>query len=381
MILVNVNCYITMIQKGKLKKKVGIIGTVGVPACYGGYETLVENLLDYKQNPELEYQVYCSSKSYKEKKSEYKGAKLRYIPFNANGTQAPIYDTLSLLHAYFSCDIILSLGTVGSFILPFMKLFSKKKVIFNLDGLDNERAKFSSFSQKVIGKARKIAAKYGDVCISDNQGIKDYAQRVYKRDSVLIEYGGDQAKPIKNIQKLCEKYGLRPFEYSFKVARIEPENNIETILEAYSELPDEYLVVVGNWNRSEFGRTMKGKFSEYRNIRMMDPIYEPSEINLLRSNCKLYIHGHSAGGTNPSLVEAMNLGLPIIANGVVYNRETTENKAKYFSDHDKDSLKKQVVSLSKDDKARNEIAIDMAEIAKRRYTWKRIANLYEKLFD
>ena len=360
--------------------KVAVIGTVGVPACYGGYETLVENLLDYKQNPDLRYQVYCSSKAYKEKIKEYKGAKLTYVPFNANGSQAPIYDTLSLIHAYFTCDQILSLGTVGSFILPFMKLFSKKKVIFNLDGLDNKRAKFSSFPQKVIGAARRIAAKYGDMCISDNQGIKDYAKKEYSRDSVLIEYGGDQAKPVKDDRRLKETYGLEPVQYSCKVARIAPENNIETILKAYSELPEERLVLVGNLNRSEFGRNMREQYSKFSNIKMLDPIYEPYEINLLRSNCKLYIHGHSAGGTNPSLVEAMNLGLPIIANGVVYNRETTEHKARYFNDQDKDSLKESVIKLLADSDERKRVAEDMLEIGKRRYTWKRIANLYENLF-
>lgn len=359
--------------------KVAIIGTVGVPACYGGYETLVENLLDYKQNPDLEYRIYCSTKAYKERKKNYKGAKLIYIPFNANGTQAPIYDTISLIHAFFTSDIILSLGTVGSFILPFIKLFSKKKVIFNLDGLDNEREKFNSFSQKVIGYARRIAARHGSICISDNQGIKDYAQRVYNRDSELIEYGGDQAKPINNEKKLTEVYGLKPDKYSFKVARIEPENNIETILQAYSELPTESLVIVGNWNRSDFGRKMRETYSICPNIQLFDPIYEPTEINLLRSNCKLYIHGHSAGGTNPSLVEAMNLGLPIIANGVIYNRETTEHKASYFTD--KDSLKARVTELSSDNAKRLQIGSSMFEIAKRRYTWKRIVNLYENLFS
>lgn len=361
--------------------KVAIIGTVGVPACYGGYETLVENLLDYKQNPNLEYQVYCSAKTYKKRPKEYKGAKLKYIPFNANGPQSPIYDTISLIHAYFTCDQILSLGTVGSFILPFMKLFSKKKVIFNLDGLDNEREKFSSFNQRIIGLARKIAAKYGDVCISDNQGIKDYAMNVYKKDSVLIEYGGDQAFTVKDDRKLKEKYGLIPKGYSFKVARIEPENNIRTILQAYSEMPDEQLVIVGNWMKSDFGRTMKDQYSKFKNIKILDPVYEPKEINLLRSNCKLYIHGHSAGGTNPSLVEAMNLGLPIIANGVVYNRETTENKAIYFENHDKDSLKESIIDTATNPILLQELSDIMAEIGKRRYIWKRICALYEKLFS
>lgn len=104
------------------------------------------------------------------------------------------------------------------------------------------------------------------------------------------------------------------------------------ILQAFAQLPEEKLVLVGNWSRSEFGKRMKTEYSAYKNIMMLNPIYDALEINLLRSNCKIYIHGHSAGGTNPSLVEAMNLHLPIITYGVVYNRETTENRALYFED-------------------------------------------------
>lgn len=358
--------------------RVAIIGTVGVPACYGGYESLVENMLTFKQRDDIEYQVYCSSKVYKEKRKEYKGAKLKYLPLNANGPMAVLYDSLSLIHAYFTCDEILSLGTVGNFVLPFMKFFSKKKVIVNLDGLDNKRAKFNSFSQTVIGTARWLAAKFADIRISDNQGIKDYASKVYKRDSELIEYGGDNAKPVQDDSLLGSKYGLKPQNYIFKVARIEPENNIELILNAFSELPNEKLVLVGNWNRSEFGRRMRAIYGNMPNMKLLDPIYEPYEINLLRSNCKLYIHGHSAGGTNPSLVEAMNLALPIVAYDVIYNRETTEHQARYFSD--KESLKKAATDLLENEEERKAVAVKMFEIAKRRYTWEIICHKYECLF-
>lgn len=358
--------------------KVAIIGTVGVPACYGGYETLVENMLTYKTRDDIVYQVYCSAKTYKDRIEEYKGAKLKYIPLNANGPSAILYDSISLVHAYFTCDIILSLGTVGSFVLPIMKLFSNKRFIVNLDGLDNKRAKFNSFSQTVIGAARWIAAKLADTRISDNQGIKYYAQTKYNRDSELIEYGGDNACRLVDDEKLLNRYNLHRGEYIFKVARIEPENNIELILQALSEIPEEKMVIVGNWNKSEFGRTIRKKYESYSNMMLLDSIYESSEINLLRSNCKLYIHGHSAGGTNPSLVEAMNLELPIIAFDVIYNRETTEHKAQYFSD--KDTLKTIILNLSKDKSARDALGEKMSEIAKRRYTWEIICQKYESLF-
>ena len=357
--------------------KVAIIGTVGVPACYGGYETLVENLLNFKQDDSIKYQIYCSGNVYKDRIKTYKGANLVYIPFNANGAQSVIYDSISMIHAFATCDIIVSLGTVGSFVLPLIKLFSKKSIIFNLDGLDDKREKFNSFSQKVIAKARKIAARHGSICIADNKGIQDYASRVYKRSTELIEYGGDQVFPVFDDKKLLDKYNLAPKEYCFKVARIEPENNIEMILKVFAQLPSEKLVIVGNWNKSTFGKLMRDTYSKYKNIVIMDAIYEPEEINLLRSNCKLYIHGHSAGGTNPSLVEAMNLSLPILAYGVVYNKETTEYKASYFTDEI--SLLSAVKSLSENQHELNIMGAEMFDIAKRRYTWKRICELYENV--
>lgn len=232
--------------------RVGIISTVGIPACYGGYETLVENLISYKIDEGVEYQVYCSRFAYKERPKKYKGAILKYIPVKANGPQAIIYDSISLFHAYFSCDVIMSLGTVGCFWLPFIKLFSSKKVIVNLDGLDDKREKWSIFAKKIISNARKIAARKADIIVGDNIVINDYIKEVFNRSSYLIEYGGDNAKYYYEEEKLF-KYGFKKGEYAFKVARIEPENKIDIILEAFSLIPSIQFVLVGNWNKVNMG--------------------------------------------------------------------------------------------------------------------------------
>ncbi|MFR9607655.1 MAG: DUF1972 domain-containing protein [Rikenellaceae bacterium] len=357
-------------------KKVAIIGTVGVPANYGGYETLAENLLTYKKSEEIEYTVYCSSKSYSEKLTEYKGAKLKYVNLKANGWQAVLYDMTSIIRAWRKSDVIVSLGTVGCYILPMLKLFSPKKVVaVNLDGMDNKRAKWNGFSQAFIGAARWCAIKFADIAIADNKAIQDYLLEEFNRESELIEYGGDNAIRVEDDEKLITKYNLKRGEYCFKVARIEPENNIAMILEAFSKLPNEILVLVGNWNKSEFGRSIREKYASFKNIMTLDPIYQSEEINLLRGNCKLYIHGHSAGGTNPSLVEAMNLGLPIFAYDVVFNRFTTEDKAIYFGSADMliNSIQGQNVESLKT------IATDMSSIAKQRYTWSIICKKYEAI--
>jgi glycosyltransferase involved in cell wall biosynthesis len=168
---------------------------------------------------------------------------------------------------------------------------------------------------------------------------------------------------------------LAPKGYYFNVARIEPENNIHVILEAFASLPNKQLVLVGNWHKNQYGEALLEKYKGFDNIKMMNPIYEPKEINLLRSNCMLYIHPHSVGGTNPSLVEAMYLGLPIVAFDVVYNRATTEEKAFYF----KDAYDLQNVVNTKEIEF-TAIAKEMKEIADRRYRWEIISNKYCELY-
>lgn len=358
--------------------KVAVIGTVGVPANYGGFETLAENLLTYKKDKSIEYRIFCSSKHYNKKLSTYKGAILTYVPLEANGKTAPLYDMYSLCLALKDCDVILSLGASCSPLLSILKPWIRQRVIINIDGIDTDRAKVKGLTRRLLDWIRRLAAKHADVCVADNQGIVEHVNKEYGCGSKLIEYGGDNAFKITNPTYLKYKYGLNEKSYSFKVARIEAENNIEMILEAFSKMPNETLVIVGNWNRSEFGCKMRESYSVYPNILLLDPIYDPNELNLLRSNCKLYIHGHSVGGTNPSLVEAMNLGLPIIAYDVIFNRATTENSCEYFSSANE--LRCKVTSLQQDITRLHDISSTMHKIAKRRYTWEIIVSKYEKLY-
>lgn len=163
--------------------------------------------------------------------------------------------------------------------------------------------------------------------------------------------------------------------YAFSVCRIEPENNIHILLEAFAENAAMPLVTVGNWMNSEYGRDLLKKYRDKQNIFQLSPIYDQIRLNELRLGCTLYLHGHSCGGTNPSLVEAMYLGLPIVAFDVNFNRETTENKALYF--RDAEELKNICGSIEAE--ASKKIGDAMKEIADRRYTWQRISECYAKL--
>lgn len=359
--------------------KVAIIGTVGVPANYGGFETLVEQLVRNNQSDELQYAVYCSKKSYSEERWVYHGAKTEYIGLNANGIQSIPYDIISLVRASRKSDVIVILGVSGCAFLPIFRIFSKKRLIINIDGLEHRRDKWGKWTRRFLKFSEKMAVRYGDVIVSDNKGISDYVKEEYGIDSELIAYGGDHV--MMNISqedegKILSDFNLCPDGYSLAICRIEPENNVHVILEAYSRTPDEKLVFIGNWNKNTYGIGMKEKYSKFRNIKIQSAIYDLKILNALRSNCKYYIHGHSAGGTNPSLVEAMFFGRPIFAYDCVYNRESTENKANYFSSSDDltAKLQEQTSDFSNNGSA-------MGEIACRRYRWNIISKQYENLYS
>lgn len=357
-------------------KKVAIIGTAGVPARYGGFETLVHQLVTHL-NRSFKLSIYCSNKYYpkEERKKYWNNARLHHLPFNANGGQSIIYDIISIIHALFYADVLLILGVSGGILIPFVKLFTRKKIIVNIDGLEWKRDKWSSPIKRFLRFSEYLAVKYSDADISDNESIRNYTAKHYKTLSLLVEYGADHASKQEITEEHKEKYPFLKEKYAFKVSRIEPENNNHLILEAFSKLPQKTLVMLGNWDRSEYGIELKEKYSKFPNIKILNPIYEQKELDILRSNCDIYVHGHSAGGTNPSLVEAMYLGLPIVTYGVSYNKATTENKAFYFSDE------KELINIL-ESKIENDYLENrkiMKEIADRRYTWEIIAQKYANL--
>ena len=352
-------------------KKVSIIGTVGVPACYGGFESLVENMLDYTPT-DVEYTVFCTSQKYENKLESYKGAKLKYLDLNANGKDSIMYDYKSMKMSLDS-DIMLILGVSGCMFLQFIRRKFKGKIITNIDGLEWKRDKWNFLAKWLLHHSEKMAVKYSDIVIGDNEGITDYVKKTYKKDAVLIAYGGDHVLKVED-DTLYEKYPFCKNAYSVTVCRIEPENNIHIILEAFSKMPENQLVMVGNWENGEYGSNLKEKYSKFENIHLLDPIYESHTINWIRSNASVYVHGHSAGGTNPSLVEAMTFELPILAFDCVYNKATTQNECLYWKNAE------DIISLMKDKSNYEKIAKKMKELVSKEYSWKKIAEQYNKLY-
>lgn len=354
-------------------KRIVIVGTQGVPASYGGFESLVENLIKYRSTPDILYTVFCSSKDLKQDISTYNGANLKYVNLSANGIQSIFYDIISLIRSIKLFDTILVLGVSGCIFLPIFRLLSQKRLIINIDGLEHKRAKWSPLAKKFLLISEKMAIKYADVIISDNKGIQDYVTKQYQVKSELIAYGGDQVKRNVNQDfenQILSNFNLIPETYSLAICRIEPENNCHIILKAFQNT-NHKILFIGNWNKSEYGRQLKNIYQQEPNIIISDPIYDLDKLYVLRKHAKSYIHGHSAGGTNPSLVEAMFFGNPILTYDVIYNRETTENRAYYFQNSE--SLK---LLLQKNDLDGSRLK----DIAEKKYTWHVITKQYESLY-
>lgn len=355
-------------------KRVAIIGSQGVPPKYGGFETLVDNILAYADHEHVRYTVFCSRPDMRTDLSSYRGARLRYINLHAHGKSSVPYDIISMLKAIRGFDAILILGVSGCVFLPMLKLMTRARIIVNIDGLEHRRDKWQPMAKRFLKLSLDTCIRWADIVISDNKGIQDFVKREYGREAKLIAYGGDHA--LRDIDRhrqnaILDFYKLSAGQYDLSICRIEPENNVELTLRAYAAMPGDNIVIVGNWNHSDYSRDLYAQYEKFANIRMLESIYDADILYAIRNNTHRYVHGHRAGGTNPSLVEMMFFGKPILAFDVVYNRETTHGNAYYYSDEAGLKALLGCTDLS------GEAA---ADTARNNYVWADIAHRYEALF-
>lgn len=358
-----------------MQNKIAIVGTVGIPASYGGFETLVENLAKYHYSTYSSdcITIYCSSNNYTFKNPTFLSSQLKYIPLSANGAQSIPYDIWSLISAVWTRhDVILLLGVSGAVALPLVRLISPARIVTNIDGIEWRRDKWRGLAKHFLKFSEWLAVRFSDEVIADNAAIAEYVHETYGSSCHVIAYGGDHAVAVDSVA--VTEYCL-PDRYAFSVCRIEPENNVHLIVETLSRQDHMALVMVGNWNNSEYGRALRARYAGHKHLYLLDPIYDLGKLKTLRSNALLYLHGHSAGGTNPSLVEAMHFGKPVLAFDCSFNRATTEDRALFFKTDD------DLLSLISEESEERLAAVgrDMHEIADRRYTWKVVAQQYFSL--
>ena len=358
------------------KTKVAIIGTNGLPARYGGFETLTNYLVEYFN--EFDITVYCSKTPKENRLTNFRGAKLKYYPLKANGWQSILYDFISIFDAYIKSDNLIILGFSGAFAFPFNKLF-RKNIIFNIGGIEWKKVRGSKWSSKIEIAVKKwmerVCVKNSQTVIIDNISFFDYVKDSYNITPVLAEYGGDHVKHYPVTEEILSKYSFINNPYDLTVSRAQYDMNIHLVIEAYKSIPGRTIVIVSNWNISSYGINLyEQNHNKYPNIILLNAIYDQLELDTLRSNCKLYLHTHSLCGTAPSLVEAMYLNLPIISYDVAANRATTENKAHYFKNADE--LVELLTNISNEEIEHNRK--QMKIIADNRYRWERITGIYKE---
>jgi glycosyltransferase involved in cell wall biosynthesis len=289
---------------------------------------------------------------------------------SANGFQSILYDIWSLVSATRQgSNRILLLGVSGAIVLPLLRLFSKARIVTNIDGIEWRREKWGWSARWFLRLSERLAVRYSHAVVADNGGIADYIRETYGCSCNVIAYGGDHAiaaEPSPYHGKVL------PDRYALALCRIEPENNVHVILEAFSNYEGLPLVFIGNWQNSGYGRDLQARYGGNKKLHLLDPVYDVGVLRSLRGGASVYVHGHSAGGTNPSLVEMMHFGIPILAYDCVFNRYTTENKAFYFSDAQ--TLRAALRKLGSPEYV--DSAEAMKRIAQERYTWEAVGTAY-----
>jgi Glycosyltransferase len=355
--------------------KIGILGTRGIPNSYGGFEQFAEHLaLGLVQRGHRVFVYTSNLNPYKEK--QWRGINLIHCKNwedKLGSAGQFIYDLNCINDARKqNFDVLLHLGYTSDSI--WHRLWPRHTInIVNMDGVEWRRAKYSKLSQWFLKKAERLAALRADHLISDSIEIKKYLLTQYDKDSTYIPYGADPFS--QGDSSLLDPLHLQPSRYFLMVARLEPENNIEMIIEGIlRSAASETLVIVGN-PITALGKKLQRKYSGEK-IQFVGAVYDQTLLSNLRFFSKLYFHGHSVGGTNPSLLEAMACGCRIAAHDNVFNRAVLENGADYFS------TTKQVAQIINQ-------SVDNGTIDKRReknvqriqsaYSWASVINEYEKL--
>ncbi|WP_128331190.1 DUF1972 domain-containing protein [Apibacter sp. HY039] len=310
---------------------IAIIGTRGIPNHYGGFEQFAEYLSLGLVKACHQVTVY-NSHSHPYQGKEWQGVSIVhcYDPEDKMGTVGQfIYD--------FNCikdtrkknfDIILQLGYTSSSIWGWMLPRSKSVVTTNMDGLEWKRTKYSKKVQKFLQFAEKLGVKYSDFLISDSIGIQDYLKEKYNKNSLYIPYGADLFDSPDD--SCISQFNISKFNYNMLIARLEPENSVDTILEGVAKAKNNYPFLVIGKHETKYGEYLKNKFQEHSNIKFLGGIYDINILNNLRYFSNLYFHGHTVGGTNPSLLEAMSSKALICAHKNIFNYSILDQDAVYF---------------------------------------------------
>lgn len=367
--------------------KIAFISTRGIPNNYGGFEQFAEYISVGLVRRGHEVVVY-SPHFHPYREPDYKGVRIKHIyspeKWIGSSVGSFFYDFLSLRDALKKekFDIIYEAGYTS--IVPAYIWFNVKRIKYplfttNMDGLEYKRTKFNRWVQKFVFWEERMAVKHSHFLIADNMGIHDYYKEKYGKESKFLAYGADIHEDYD--EDILKEFGLEADGYFIVVARLEPENNLFMAIEGYwasGQYGKRPLVIVGKTN-TPYGKHLVERYGDDRNIRFVGGIYDFRKLNSIRHYSYAYFHGHSVGGTNPSLLEAMASGCFILAHDNIFNRAVLGENALYYGSTDAamemlDGIDQAVSAYKKEYTGRN------LEVIRRDYSWEKLVDEHEEYF-
>lgn len=383
------------------EKHVFIVGCKGIPAHYGGFETFVDNLVKNQYNTNIKYHVSCMDTG-KPEEVEYYNAERYFVKTpNLHSARAVFYDVRSLKIAIKQIKerklrngiVYILACRIGPFIRHYVKKLHKYgfKVYVNPDGHEWMRAKWNKPIKTYWKISEKLMIKHCDLAICDSTSIESYICQEYEKydpKTIYLSYGADTTRStLKDNAKVLvdwyNKWGIKKKEYYLMVGRFVPENNFELVLREFvkSKSKKDLVIVTNNdWTKLyEHLKEVTG-FDKDKRVKFVGTVYDQDLIKKIRENSFAYIHGHSVGGTNPSLLEALaSTDINLLYN-CGFNREVAENGALYFS-KDEGNLRKAFNLLDVTTKNLDTIAKRGRQRINDYYDWNGIVNQYEELWE
>lgn len=375
-----------------------IIGSRGLPAKYGGFETFVEKLVENQQSSQIQYHVACLSDDEAYHHFVYKGVDCFTIRAPKLGPARVIaYDMLAINYGLklvkeqkLERPIFYILGnTIGAFIARFARKIHAAGGLFfvNPDGLEWKRAKWAGYVQAYLKYSEKIMTKHADLVISDNRGIENYIQQAYPwSKTTFIAYGTDLSLSSltasdSKVRDFFDKWSSQEKDYYLIVGRFVPENNYETAIRQFMKSSTERdLIIICNQEGNPYFEELRQKtnFEKDKRIKFVGTVYDQALLKYIRNQAFAYIHGHEVGGTNPGLLEALAQTDLNLVLGVDFNQQVAKDTAYYWHKED-DSLAALIDQVDKeqDFRALGQAAKDNM---KEDYTWEKIVGEYEELF-
>ncbi|HEP2075173.1 TPA: DUF1972 domain-containing protein [Streptococcus pyogenes] len=375
-----------------------IIGSRGLPAKYGGFETFIEELISHQSSKNIRYHVACLSDTKHKVHFDYKGADCFYLnPPKLGPARVIAYDMMAITYALSYSDqnqiqnpIFYVLGnTVGAFIAPFVKQIHNRggRFFINPDGLEWKRSKWSRPVQAYLKFSEKQMTRQADLVISDNIGIDRYLKQVYPWSKTYFIAYGTQTQPSRlttadsKVRAYFQTFDIREKDYYLILGRFVPENNYETAIKEFmaSSTKRDLVIICNHEGNAYFKQLLaETECDKDPRIKFVGTLYDKELLAYIREQAYAYIHGHEVGGTNPGLLEALahtNLNLVL---GVDFNQSVAKSAALYWS-----KQKGQLAELINQVDAgfdSDHMGKEAKAIIQEHYTWEKIVGEYEALF-